>query len=378
MADCGIPVYLNASWKGMPFYVDSSSDTFGRRGQSYEYPLGEQVAFKDLGRKARKFSVEGYLIGADQVGQTNAMAMLAESPEPGLLVHPMFGPQLVSCIELVSKADYHKEQKVTRLTFDFVEAEASLAPYSAGVAISVVFAAGMSAVAASQQTASWAPVARDVAVAADLSASLARRIAPASDEASYDAIDRLRWADDASEQASATFAGVTDPIVAGTATIRRVQIDSASRLRSWNADVVAAQTGASPSTESLIVTARLALVNDFALVAAQTTYRTIKDAITDLDFAMAVYDEEEAIAASHGDDVLVTAIRAARANAAQAILSRNIRLPGVASTNVDGLWPSLVVAQKLYFDGRRYRDVESYNAQMSPWFIGRDAVALAA
>ena len=378
MADCGNPTYLDASWKGMPFYVDSSSDTFGRRGQSYEYPLGEQVAYKDLGRKARKFSVEGYLIGSDQVGQSNAMVMLAESPEPGMLVHPLYGPQLVACISLEAKADYHKEQRVTRLTFDFVEASASLAPYFAGVAVAVVFAAGNSAVTASQQSAVWAPVAQDVGVAAGLSASLATKIAPASDEDSYDAIDRLHWSDDRGEQASATFVGVTSPLVDGTATVRRVQLDAANRLRAWNGDVVAAQAGASPSVESLIVTARLSLINDFALVAVQTTYAIIKDAIVDLDFVMAVYDEEEQIAASHGGDVLVNAIRTARANAAQAILARNIRLPGIANTNVDGLWPSLVVAQKLYFDGKRYSDVESYNPQMSPFFIGRSAVAPAA
>jgi len=378
MVDCGNPVYLDASWKGMPFFVDSSGDKFGRRGQSYEYPLGEIVGYKDLGRKARKFSVEGYLIGADQVAQSNAMAMLAESPEPGMLIHPMYGPQLVACIELESKADYHKEARVTRLTFDFVEAMPSLAPYSAGVAVSTVFSSGMGAVGASQQTATWTPASNDVAVASALSVALALRIAPASDEASYDAIDRLNWNDDSTETASSTFAGVTDPITAGTATVRRVQLDAAARLRAWNSDVVAAQAGASPSTESLIVTARLALINDFALVAAQTSYKTIKDAITDLDFVMAVYDEEEQIAGRNGDDVLVSAIRTARANAAQAILSRNIRLPGIASTNVDGLWPSLVVAQKLYFDGRRYGDVESYNPQMNPYFIGREAVAPAA
>ena len=377
MVDCGNPTYLDASWKGMAFQVDSSSDEFGRRGQSYEYPLGEAVGYKDLGRKARKFNVEGYLIGSDQVGQSNAMAMLAESPEPGMLVHPLYGPQLVACISLEAKADYHKEQRVTRLSFDFVEASASLAPYFAGVAVAVVFAAGNSAVSASQQSAVWTPVSQDVGTAASLSVALAYRIAPATDEASFDAIDVLNWSADPGEQVSSSFVAVTDAIVAGTATVRRVQRDAASRLRAWNGDVVA-QTGASPSVESLIVTARLSLINDFALVAAQTSYQTIKDAITDLDFVMAVYDEEEEIAASHGDDVLVNAIRTARANAAQAILARNIRLPGIANTNVDGLWPSLVVAQKLYFDGRRYSDVESYTPQMSPYFIGRSAVAPAA
>jgi len=377
-SDCGVPVFLQASWKGMTFNVESSSDEFGRRGESYEYPLGEIVGYKDLGRKARKFNVEGYLIGGDQVALTAAMAALAENPEPGMLVHPMYGSQLCACITLAAKVDYKKEIRTTKLSFEFVEAAPSLAPYLAAVAISVVYGSGMSAVAASEQSATWTPSGRDVSYAATVSASLAAQIAPAIDEASYDAIDRLGWNDDAAQVASNTFDGVVDPITNGTATVRRIQPDATTRLRTWNAGVVGLQPGATPSTESLIVTARLSMISDFALAAAQTTYTNVRDAITDLDFIMAVYDDEELIAVQRCDDVLVAAIRKARADAAQAILSRNIRLPGIATTNVDGVWPSLVVAQKLYFDGTRYQDVENYNPRMSPFFIGRTAVAPAA
>jgi len=377
MADCLVPVFLSASWKGMEFQVDSSSDEFGRRGESYEYPLGEIIGYKDLGRKARKFSVEGYLIGGDRVAQTNAMALLAESPEPGMLVHPIYGSQLCACITLTTKADYKKEARVTRLTFEFVEASASLAPYLIGVTIAVVLSSGSAAFTASQQSATWTPATADLVNASTVSASLARAISPASDEASFDAASVLSWGAEGLNTAPSTFVGITDPIAVGTATVRRIQLDAANRLRVWNRQVVA-RGDASPSTESLIVSARLAMIGDFALTAAQTTYTTIRDAITDLDFIMSVYDDEEVIAARRCDDVLVAAIRKARAQAAQAILGRNIRLPGVASTNVDGAWPSLVVAQKLYFDAKRYNDVEAYNPTMSPFFIGRAAVAPAA
>jgi prophage DNA circulation protein len=90
---------------------------------------------------------------------------------------------------------------------------------------------------------------------------------------------------------------------------------------------------------------------------------------------MAVYDDEECIAINHCDDVLTAAVRDARAVAAQTILSQNIRLPGVSQSAVDGLWPSLVVAHKLYFDGARYAEVENYNPTMSPYFMGRAVVA---
>src|SRR5262245_52975871 len=99
-ADCKVPTYQRATWKGVPFEVESSADEFGRRGDLYEYPLSEDTAFKDLGRKARRFRVEGYLIGAEQVSLTQRMQRAAESPEPGTLVHPMYGSQRVSCATL--------------------------------------------------------------------------------------------------------------------------------------------------------------------------------------------------------------------------------------------------------------------------------------
>lgn len=388
--DCLLPVYLEASWKGMAFHVETSSDEFGRRGEVYEYPLGEQTGYKDLGRKARRFKIEGYLIGGDQISQTNTMAMAAESPEPGMLIHPMFGPQLVACVTLTSSADYKKEVRRTKLSFDFVEAMPSMAPYLVGAAISALFADGSDAMAASTINATWVPTPNATTQATAISVDLSYRITPAIDEASYDAISMLERGAQSTINTTPippttaaivvggnpyqNFSDVIGPIDNGSATIRRLHTDAMARLRSWNSIVVAASDN-TPSVESMIVTARLTLVRDFALVSAQTIYTTVRDALRDLDFIMAVYDEEEAFAVKHCDDVLVTSIRKARATAARTILAQNIQLPGISESSTDGVWPSLVVAHKLYFDGRRYLDVESYNPQMNPYFVGRSVIA---
>jgi len=103
----------------------------------------------------------------------------------------------------------------------------------------------------------------------------------------------------------------------------------------------------------------------------------VSEALIDLDFVMAVYDDEERMATERCYDVLVTAIRQARADAARLILQQNVRLPGIVTQPVQGFWPSLVVSHKLYADGRRYAQVENYNASQSPFYMGRDVVALA-
>ena len=407
--DCGVPTYLPASFKGMPFNVETSSDEFGRRGDLYEYPLSEETGFKDLGRKARRFRVQGYLVGASQVAQTVAMATVAQSPEPGILIHPMFGPQLVSCVTLTTSADYRKDIRRTKLSFEFLEANPSMAPYLVGAAISALFSVANAAVSASKSSATWVPTISTIATTRAISSNLAAQVAPARDEASFDAISRLEKAEPITtfsvetDEAAAlrtlpgrlpsalalpaadialavpvnpypTFADAADPIDEGTRTVARLHADALKRLRDFNRFVVS-QSDGTPSVESLIVLSRLALIRDYAWKAAQTVYATMGEGLADLDFIMAVYDDEEVAATARCDDALVSTIRAARALAASTILSRTVGLPAVIEVSVDGIWPSLVVAQKLYGDGKRYSEVEAYNAHMVPFFIGRDVVA---
>src|SRR5262249_42565684 len=95
---CTAPTYYIARWKGEEFFVDTSADEFGRRGDVYEYPLSDYVGYVDLGRKARRFKLEGYLIGTDQLERAERIVDAAENPRPGILHHPLFGSQLVACV----------------------------------------------------------------------------------------------------------------------------------------------------------------------------------------------------------------------------------------------------------------------------------------
>lgn len=372
--DCEIPQFYPASWRGVPFVVEKSEDKFGRRGDIYEYALSNNVAHKDLGRKARRFKVEGWLLGGNQVQLTQEMSQAAEAPEPATLVHPIFGEQTVACIEVKFKVDYIKEIRQTKLEFEFVEAAQSLAPYVIGSNVNNLFTVNWAAIIAAIRQAVWIITAsvNDQAETQRITRSLASLISPAVDEESFDAIDRLERA----PYDYRTFRSIAGAIVEGTATIRRIHDDAVERLRSWNASLAA--PAGSPSVESLILLARLAIGRDLGLAVAQNTYRTVRDALADLDFLMKIFDEEEQIAVYRCADELTLAIREARAETARQVLDANIRLPGVVTREVHGTWPSLVVAHKLYGDGRRYADVEAYNPDMNPLFMGRTVVAPAA
>jgi len=393
-----VPTYLPASWKGVPFFCTDTDDTFGRRGHLYEYPLSERVAWKDLGRKARRFKVSGYLIGGDQIGQTGAMAAAAESPEPGILIHPAYGSQRCACIKLTTRLDYFKEKRRTKLDFEFVEAAESMSPYRAGTSLAWVYTAASAAVAAAA-LGTWNPNERSspsaAEVATTISLALARLLEPVEEEEGFDAISALeRGAQPvqdiilphmpaprmamgfpvaSADMIYSEFKEVLEPIDHGSAIVRLVHADALERLREFNKQIVDAGISGNLSVETLVIAARLTMARDYALVAIATQYRTVSEALQDLDFIMAVYDEEEAAATRRCDDKLVMAIRTARAEAAQALLAANIRLPGIVEYSVQGVWPSLVASHKFYGDGTRYEEVEHYNPEMPPFFIGREA-----
>jgi prophage DNA circulation protein len=393
------PTYQPASWKGVPFFVDTSDDDFGRRGHLYEYPLSDRTGYKDLGRKARRFKVEGWIIGGDQIAQTLAHASAAESPEPGTLVHPAYGAQRVACVRLTTHLEYYRDRRRTKLSYDFVEANDSMAPFHVSTMRADVLQLGSAAVNAAA-LGFWEGTPTNIEAATQASVALARLIEPATDEDSFDAASALErgvqpvLTDTGSmvvglgvvaprislggpiASTSAIYSEFSDvivPIDHGTMTIRLIHADAMNRLRTYNKQVVELGIGGGYSVETLVIAARLSLVRDYALTSIGTTYATVAAALADLDFVMTVYDEEEEAAAVRCDDKLVSAIREARATTAQSILQANIRLPGLVTSRVNGIWPSVVVAHKLYADGRRYEEVEQYNASMPPFFIGREA-----
>lgn len=51
-----------ASFKGIPFYVDKTEDEFGRRIVHNEFPGKEIGSIQDLGRKDDVYNITGFFI----------------------------------------------------------------------------------------------------------------------------------------------------------------------------------------------------------------------------------------------------------------------------------------------------------------------------
>lgn len=86
-----------ATFRNVPFWVDTGAQGGGRNVAKHEFPGSEDPPYtEDLGRKARTFSVEGYVLGAEYETARDNLLTALEQEGPGELVHPYHGTRRVA------------------------------------------------------------------------------------------------------------------------------------------------------------------------------------------------------------------------------------------------------------------------------------------
>ncbi len=117
-----------ASFRGVPFFVESSRPTFGRNIALHEYPDQAPPFPEDLGRRARTYDVEGYVIGEDyRAGRDRLIEAVELEAGAGDLVHPYFGTVRVVA-RSISISETAREGRMARFAIEFVEAPIASAP----------------------------------------------------------------------------------------------------------------------------------------------------------------------------------------------------------------------------------------------------------
>lgn len=94
-----------ASFRSVSFFVASHEATSGRKTVPHEYPFRDDVYVEDLGRRGRRYSVSGYVIGLDYFTARDDLIEALEGSGPGTLVHPYIGNKQVSCDEFSYSED---------------------------------------------------------------------------------------------------------------------------------------------------------------------------------------------------------------------------------------------------------------------------------
>jgi prophage DNA circulation protein len=117
-----------ASFRGVPFGVETGDLTIGRRGQTHEYPGRDIPYTEDLGRAARKVSIEAFLVGDDYMKRRDKLLAALERGGSGELVHPWHGRMKMDVDGECRVRHGIKEGRYCTITIGFIESGELVSP----------------------------------------------------------------------------------------------------------------------------------------------------------------------------------------------------------------------------------------------------------
>lgn len=119
-----------ASFRGVRFHVEQGTIVAGRRLARHEYPQRDVPYLEDMGRKAREYKVEAYVIGPDYMADRDDLLAAIEEAGAGQLVHPWHGTLNVTVSDCqLTESTQHGGFAKFALTF--IEAGQQLEPTTA-------------------------------------------------------------------------------------------------------------------------------------------------------------------------------------------------------------------------------------------------------
>jgi len=384
-------VMIGASFRGVPFFVDTMERAGGRRTVTHDFPKRDQSFIEDMGRKTRSFPVDGYVIGPDYLAQRDNLIAALEEAGPGELLHPTYGTRRVICSGGFRVRESIADGGMARFSCEFEETE------SVPSSPTAVTAAADQVTAGGEQ------------LVADIRARLALRAAvslPASALASISSTISL-----AAEAMGAALA----PLVAGTqelATLKRaidnIVLDADALARSpvavlddFGAALIAfrspvlppkggvtallAAYGFAPPARPPATTAtraaeqaaydlvlgivRTLLVVEASRMAVADTYDSYDAAVAARDAICGPLDDQAAAA----DDDTFAALEQLRADLVRALPGEGSDLPRLVSHAPAFTVPSLVLAHRIYGDLSREADLVARNRVQRPGFVAGGA-----
>lgn len=398
--------YLPASYKGVPFTIEESDDTVGRRGKSYEFPERDTPDYLDLGKKAITYSLTGYVYGDTHLLQANAMAAACQSFGPGPLVHPTFGVVQVACVSLKIKTSYKEKKRRTEFTFEFIEAGSYLGGVGSGIplldyALSVwpAFLTTMIAYSDNQlgqlsdrpetitsEFSRLVTSVHDELAGSDLTKSgpvFARLETSAGD---YSTLKTASFASLMNDGMNAVrlystdaFSRLVNVATAATITVGTTLVPDSNASIGFSPNFAALVPGYDPESglvrealNSMYMVTRLMALGNAGLASRKKKYATLFEAISDLDVILKGFDQETQILSQMGSNEEYAAAAKLRAAIIADMIKNNIGLPGIIFRQMGRQLPSLVMAYELYGDAKRAEELEKYNANFSAFALGPD------
>lgn len=378
----------DASFRGVPFEVDSAENVGGRRAISIEFPGRDLPQTEDLGRKARKHSFDAYVIGPEYMAARDALLAALEQGGPGMLVHPYIGELRVQIGE-VRWVETSRQGGYCQFTIECFEATDIVYPR----ALSDTRGAAEAQTDAAQQAAAEA-----FAESHSVVGQPQRVIDAARDlvDQAVNAIEGIVSTISTLPEQAAVFADLADRLSSAAASlvlapaeladdllglVRQVTV-AAERPRAafgvlqslfgWGDDLNAVPTG-TPSRQQQAANqaATTQYIQQLATLeagraAAQTEWDSADDALAARD---ALIEQLDVLTEADISDALYQALVAARAAVSRDISDRGAELPRIVRIQLPESQPALALAWTLYGDATRADELVARNAVRDPLFM---------
>lgn len=364
----------------------------GRRGVKHEYPQRDVPFIEDLGRKARVFPVEAFVVGEDYFAARDALIAALETPGAGELIHPYYGTRRVICTSFRMR-EGKDLGGAARFGITFEETEsAPQYPISVPAAGDRVEASADVATAEMEQ---GFLDAYDVDGQPSLALKSLSNVMESGVEAMQEAFAPLMTAEQdmaALTKATSDFIDdvssiVREPaeIISGLEGIVSSMVDLAGDARLAVSALLEAY-GFTPSADrppattatreqeqgnydALLAFMRLLCVLQAARTATSVSFETRDEAIETRDAICDAIDDQEEVVA----DSVYGALRDLRVDLMRAIPGEETDLPFLMAYRPPAQMPSLVITHRLYGDLSREADLLARNKILRPGFISANA-----
>lgn len=374
-----------ASFRGVPFHVESSDFGGGRRTVRHEFPHRSTPFSEDLGRKARDFGLECYVVGADYMDARDALISALEAYGPGELVHPYYGTRrVVPASFRVRETSQDGGYAVFSISFE----ETELAPEFPGAEVASLELVSLAGEAALARLRTLLSIRRAISLPTTVLAKLGGVISGAL------------WAIDAAlsmvplavQELAALRAQVID-MVASAASLAREPVDLYDQLKAvfdgldlparLGVDALLAAYGYEPDVErppattatrqaeqesydQVLRTIRLLSVVHAAKLAPAATFDSYDAAVSVRDSIAEALDEQ---AECVDDDELFALLGQLRSDLVRSVPGDASDLPRITSYTAPESVPSLVLAHRLYGSVEREADLLARNRVVRPGFV---------
>lgn len=132
-----------ASFRGIPFFIDTTESQFGRKNIFHTFPFSDKTFVEDTGKDTDQFTLNGYVIQStsndfNYFDDRDKLINALRGEGAGILIHPFLGKITVALAGKVNMSESFKEGGMARFTMPFKEVEQDLSTIHSDIILDFV------------------------------------------------------------------------------------------------------------------------------------------------------------------------------------------------------------------------------------------------